>query len=253
MSRDISSNAARAWPDPDEKTLIERPEPASELDKFVYIVSHDLRNCARAITEVPQWLRDDMRDQGMALTEDMRENFDLLDRHARRLDRMLLDLLIFSRVGRLQEVETFALDTLLDEVLAETNLPDHVSVTLGDNLPYVKMGFKDAFVLVKCVLDNVITHGSRRGTRLHIDASAQAPMVTLSFTDTGPGIPSADLLRAFEPMTTLRRRDEVEGSGMGLAILHRIAMHYGGDVWAGPGANGRGLTIDVSLNVGITI
>ena len=57
-------------------------EPASELEEFVYIVSHDLRNSARALTEVPQWLRSDLEEQGVVLGADTREDFDLLERHA---------------------------------------------------------------------------------------------------------------------------------------------------------------------------
>ena len=80
---------------------VTRTEPSSELENFVYIVSHDLRNSARALTEVPQWLREDLQDLGLAVDEDFRENLDLLERHAKRLDRMLLDLLVYSRVGRM--------------------------------------------------------------------------------------------------------------------------------------------------------
>jgi len=133
---------------------IEPAEPASELDEFVYIVSHDLRNSARALSEVPVWLREDFSANGVELTVDMREDFDLLERHARRLDRMLLDLLVYSRVGRLQEVTRVDLSLVLERVLAENPVPEGFTVSCPATLPVLTIGYKDIFVLFKCLIEN---------------------------------------------------------------------------------------------------
>lgn len=223
-------------------------EAASELDNFIYLVSHDLRNSARAITEVPQWLRDDLADQGVTLNADAAENFELLERHARRLDRMLLDLLVYSRVGRLQEVSEFDLNDLVRNVMAESTVGDRVSVVMPNALPRIRVGYKDAFVLVKCLIDNVAAHGPQQGATLEIKGHRKRDIVTLTFTDNGPGIRDEDIQRAFRPMTTLRRRDEVEGSGMGLSIVQKITQFYRGDVWAGHNPQDSGFRVRVRLN-----
>lgn len=226
---------------------IENVEAASELDNFIYIVSHDLRNSARALTEVPQWLRDDLEDQDVKLSADAKENFELLERHAKRLDRMLLDLLVYSRIGRLQEVSEFDLNDLVDRVIAECNLPSHLTIDLQRPLPSIRLGYKDAFVLFKCILDNVVVHACGEATTLSIRGKRKKDTVTLTVTDTGPGISDHDLQRAFRPMTTLRRRDEVEGSGMGLAIVQRIAQYYRGELWAGGNPDGSGFRLRIRL------
>ena len=226
---------------------IRNPEAASELDNFVYIVSHDLRSSARALTEVPKWLRDDLSEQGVTLNADAKENFELLERHAKRLDRMLLDLLVFSRVGRMQEVSEFDLGDLVDRVIADSAAPQRLQIDVLGELPRFTMGYKDAYVLVKCILDNVITHGPEADARLVIRGQRKRDTVTLTFTDNGPGIPETDVARAFRPMTTLRRRDEVEGSGMGLAIIHRIVLFYRGEMWAGAGPDGNGFRLRLRL------
>lgn len=223
-------------------------DPACELDDFVYIVSHDLRNSARALTEVPHWLRDDLEAQGISLSEDSREDFDLLERHAARLDRMLLDLLAYSRVGRLQEISAVPLGHLITRVLDETAHADRIKVHRGADLPTIVMGYKDGFVLMKCMIDNVIRHCPPVGQDLWIEAARNGDEVTLVFRDNGPGVSAQDLPRMFRAMTTLKRRDDVEGSGMGLAIVHRIARHYGGWVEAGRAPETDGLEVRITLN-----
>jgi light-regulated signal transduction histidine kinase (bacteriophytochrome) len=226
---------------------VEQVEAASELDGFVYIVSHDLRNSARALTEVPHWLREDLNAQGVKFSRDVQENFELLDRHAKRLDRMLLDLLIYSRVGRMQTVTEFDYGALVDSVCEEVNLPDRVTVQCEVDMPNLRIGYKDAFVLTKNVIDNVVTHCTAESPVLTIQARRRNDEVTLTFTDNGNGIPMEDMQRAFRPMATLARRDDVEGSGMGLAIIHRIAKHYRGELWAGPGPDGVGFRMRIRL------
>ena len=222
--------------------------PASELEEFVYIVSHDLRNSARALTEVPQWLRSDLEEQGVVLGEDTREDFELLERHAERLDRMLLDLLAYSRVGRLQEISRVSIRHLIERVLEETAHSDRINVFYDVNLPNIVMGYKDGFVLFKSMIDNVIRHCPPHGRDLWIEASRSGDNVDIVFRDNGPGVEPRDLKRMFRPMTTLKRRDEVEGSGMGLAIAHRIALHYNGAVRAGISPDTGGLEVCVTLN-----
>jgi signal transduction histidine kinase len=218
------------------------------LEEFVYIVSHDLRNSARALTEVPQWLRSDLEEQGVVLSEDLREDFGLLERHAERLDRMLLDLLTYSRVGRLQEITAVPLVHLIERVLEETAHSDRVNVHYPADLPTMTIGYKDGFILFKCMIDNVIRHCPPVGKDLWISALRTGDDVSITFRDNGPGVAPADLPRIFRAMTTLKRRDDVEGSGMGLAIVQRIARHYKGSVAAGRDRHSGGLCVRVTLS-----
>lgn len=228
-------------------TRIETTAATSDPDGFVYIVTHDLRSSARALIEIPQWLREDLDKRDVPLDDDLTENFDLLERHAKRLDRMLLDLLVYSRIGRLQQVTQIATEDIINDVIAERALPEHVTLRTDGSLPHVLMGYRDAFVLVKTLVDNVAKHGDQKGVTLTISGFRERDTVTLTFTDDGPGVAANDVQRMFRPMTTLRRRDEVEGSGMGLAILKRIVEQYGGAVWAGSGPDDIGFRVRVRI------
>ncbi len=62
-------------------------------------------------------------------------------------------------------------------------------------------------------------------------------------TDDGPGIPEQFRERVFGMFQTLKPRDEVEGSGMGLAIVRKLVDRQGGKVWLAGGSDGRGLAV----------
>lgn len=231
-----------------ELVRIAPPEPATELEEFIYIVSHDLRNSARALGEIPQWLREDLSEQGVSLNAESLEDFALLERHARRLDRMLVDLLAYSRVGRLQENTRVSVSHFIQRVVSDRIVPDRVHIHYPPNLPEVTIGYKDGYILVQSIIDNVVRHCGEDDVHLYINAQRDGAIVTLDFQDTGPGVALRDLDRMFRPMITLQRRDVVEGSGMGLAIVQRIARHYNGDIFAGVGQENGGLHLRVTLD-----
>jgi len=92
-----------------------------------------------------------------------------------------------------------------------------------------------------------VKHHDKEMGKIHIGARQQGGFVTLSVSDDGPGIEEKFQDRVFSPMTTLRPRDEVEGSGMGLANVQKIARHYGGKARIVPSKFEGGTCIEVSI------
>lgn len=226
---------------------IEAPEPASQLDDFVYIVSHDIRNSIRALTEVPQWLRDDLLDLGVTFNDDLNDNFDLLKEHSERLDRMLMELLVYSRIGRLQETAEVDLAELVQTILAENAKTDRIFVSVSGDPTTMIIGYKDAYVLLKSIIDNVVDHCPGPDARLDLSIRRAGDEVHLTCTDNGPGIAPNDLPRAFQPMTRLNSRGSNGRCGMGLNILQRVVAHYRGELWMGDAPEPPGLAIKVKL------
>ena len=93
------------------------------FEEFVYLLSHDVRNSIRALVEVPQWIKEDLIAEGHAIQGSTAENFELMDTHTRRLDRMFADLLAYSRVGSKQTVQSVDLMIAVDQVLSQLNIP----------------------------------------------------------------------------------------------------------------------------------
>lgn len=208
----------------------ERKTTSQDFEDFIYLLSHDVRNSVRALVEVPQWIEEDLMDAGHNMDGPIGQNIRLMHTHTRRLDRMLADLLVYSRVGRKQTVEIVALDRVLEAVLDQISVPAGMRITCDFQVPSVQIGKRDILTLVSALLSNAIRHHHTGQGLIRLSSRRVGPQVALSVRDDGPGIAQRYRARAMEAMTTLRPRDEVEGSGMGLAIARKIAHLYGGQI-----------------------
>jgi signal transduction histidine kinase len=75
-----------------------------------------------------------------------------------------------------------------------------------------------------------------------VSCAEQGDFYAFAVEDDGEGIPMEYAQRVFEMFQTLKPRDQIEGSGMGLAIVSRIVQWQGGRVWFEPASSGRGTT-----------
>ena len=230
--------------------IVRAPVGASqEIEDFIYLISHDVRASVRALLELPQWIAEDLEESGVQVPGNVASSIELMNRHTGRLDRMLVDLLAFSRVGRMQKTEKILLSVALQDVLEEMRIPAGFSVKHHFEHPLVWLGSKDVMVLLRALISNAVKHHDKDHGRVLVSSRREGGFVLLSVSDDGPGIDEDSHERVLAPMTTLRPRDEVEGSGMGLAISNKIALHYGGSMRVMSSPYGRGTQIELSLPV----
>jgi signal transduction histidine kinase len=220
---------------------------SQELEDFVYLISHDVRSSVRALIELPQWIADDLTEAGVRVDGSVGESIDLMNKHTGRLDRMLVDLLTFSRVGRMQTVREIELDEALTEVLEEIAIPPGFKIVRALDWCSLTIGERDVLTLLNALISNAIKHHDRSQGKIVVTSHLTRDEVVLTVRDNGPGIPAKFRERVFGAMTTLRPRDEVEGSGMGLAISRKIALVYGGSVSILETVAHRGTTFEVRL------
>ncbi|MEE4189870.1 MAG: HAMP domain-containing sensor histidine kinase [Roseobacter sp.] len=223
------------------------PQTRNEFEDFIYLISHDVRSSVRALIELPQWIAEDLQSAGVKLEGSVAESIELMNTHTGRLDRMLVDLLTFSRVGRMQELKEVEVDVMLTDILEEMRIPQgfRVSTDLAANTLY--LGERDALTMITQLISNTIKHHDTGTGEISIQMAETDAGTVLRIIDDGPGILPQYRERAFSAMTTLRPRDEVEGSGMGLTIVRKIAHCYGGKVALSDVANGRGTVVTVSF------
>ncbi|MBD3664349.1 sensor histidine kinase [Sulfitobacter aestuariivivens] len=239
-----------------DKTTAPQPEPAegnvaeqasSDIDDFIYLISHDVRASVRALLELPQWIAEDLEVAGIKVDGTLATSIELMNRHTGRLDRMLVDLLAFSRVGRLQATQELDLRAAVEEVLEEMRIPAgfHVRHDLAGLT--VMIGNRDLPTLLSALISNGIKHHHADTGNITVSAQAKGDQVVIRVCDDGPGVEERFNKRIFAPMTTLRPRDEVEGSGMGLATVRKIATHYGGSARLLAAPHGKGTCVEVRL------
>lgn len=242
MTRHVSSYGATA-----KSTPVMTSPSSKDFEDFIYLISHDVRNSVRALIELPQWIAEDLTEAGVRVEGSVAESIDLMNRHTGRLDRMLVDLLTFSRVGRMQSVEEVDLNHALNDVLEEMHIPSGFKVVRALDCDRISIGDRDILTLLTALISNAIKHHDRTVGKVIVSSYRDNGQIVISVRDNGPGIPAGFHEKVFGAMTTLRPRDEIEGSGMGLAVTRKIAQYYDGDVCIIENPEGRGATIEVRL------
>ena len=214
-----------------------------DLESFAYTASHDLRAPLRGIGNLIGWIREDLGDK---VDEDAESKFSLMTDRVQRMERMLEDLLQYSRIGRtdMQEVE-FQPEQKIREAFDLLNAEQRFELEIPDPLPTLS-GTPIAFQqVVANVIGNAIKHHDGETGRIRVYSTRQDAFVRITIADDGPGIPKQYRERVFALFQTLKSRDSVEGSGMGLAIVRRVLDVAGGKVSITGNDHGRGASVHI--------
>ncbi|UWR27094.1 HAMP domain-containing histidine kinase [Sulfitobacter sp. S223] len=201
-----------------------------DVDDFIYLMSHDVRASVRALLELPQWIAEDLHEAGVELTGPVLDTISMMNRHTARLDRMLVDLLAYSRIGRMQDIVRVDLGVALEDVMASLKVPEGITLEHQLECKDVMMGEQDALLMLSALIGNAVKHHDTGSGEVKITTRPEGDMIRITVCDDGPGIPARFHSKALSAMTTLRPRDEVEGTGMGLANVRKVAEHYGGKI-----------------------
>ena len=201
-----------------------------DVDDFIYLMSHDVRASVRALIELPHWIAEDLAEAGVEVSDSVAQSIDMMNRHTARLNRRLVDLLAYSRVGRLQDMVRIDVNAALDEVLAGLHMPEGMTLVRDIGCSHVVMGEQDMGTLWSALISNSVKHHHAKQGRILVSTQREGRMARLSVSDDGPGSPDRFHAKALSAMTTLRPRDDVEGTGMDLANVRKMAEHYGGSL-----------------------
>ncbi len=231
-------NAARALV---EEELRARNE---DLDEFAYIASHDLKSPLRGIQSLAQWIAE---DAGEALPPQSMQHLEKLQGRALRMQRLLEDLLLYSRAGRDTESEELDLGALCAGVV-ELTVQEGSARVQWHALPTIWAPRAPLELVFRNLIGNAIKHHDGEIPDIQIRGHLEAGFAVIEFADDGPGIEPEYEERIFALFQTLRPRDEVEGSGMGLAVVRKALNALGGSIRL-LSKEGRGATFRVQLPV----
>ena len=216
-------------------------ESNDELDQFAYVTSHDLKAPLRGISNLSNWIEEDLGPD--RLTPEARGQFDLLRGRVQRMERLIDGLLQYSRVGRTEvTVEWVDVGQLMAEVVDWVGPPPGVRVIVGPDMPSFNADRLRLGQVLANLVGNAVKHGSPRGTvRVTCEPAAGGDAYAFAVADDGPGIDARYHERIFGVFQTLNRRDQVEGTGIGLALVRKVVTAKGGTVGV-ESAPGQGAT-----------
>lgn len=211
-----------------------------ELESFSYSVSHDLRAPLRAVDGFALMLEEDYHER---LDAEGRRYLCVIRENSRRMGVLIDDLLAFSRLGR-QPVAAcdVNIDSLVREVVAEALDANALGkVDHPDSAPQIEVGAlppaRGDPGLLRQVWANLISNAIKYSSktprpRIEVSGCEVGSENQYSVRDNGVGFNMDYAEKLFGVFQRLHRADEFRGTGVGLAIVHRVISRHGGRVWA---------------------
>ena len=211
-----------------------------ELEQFAYVVAHDLKAPLRAIDNSAEWLAEDLAEH---LTDETREHLQVLRGRVKRMDKLQDDLLEYARIGRAKDnryAESIRGDLLMEDVLALLSLQGF-TVEVSPSFANIEVCRMPLQQILMNLIGNAIKHHHRKTGKIAVTVETDGGFYTFAVKDDGPGIGARFHNQIFEMFRTLRPRDQVEGSGIGLAIVRKHIEIAGGKLQL-ESAEGQGST-----------
>jgi len=198
----------------------------ADLEQFAYIASHDLKSPLNAIQQLAHWIEEDCEK---VLPEESKNHLNLMIGRSSRMIRLLDDLLNYSRVSRYEyKYEALELKHLVSDQFSLIDKPDEFTcISSNSYLLIPRVPFE---IIIRNILSNAVKHHDKDKGLIEIKFNKTDTDQIITVTDDGPGIPPEMHKKVLEMFQTLKPRDDVEGSGMGLALAKRIINHYNGDL-----------------------
>ena len=218
-----------------EVTLAELAHKNTELESFVYTVSHDLKTPIVTIEGFIGALREDFGD---LIDKNAEKYLNYMSDASRNMELLINDLLYLSRIGRLPERKIeFSFDDLMKKVL-KTIQPfiDESGVTLKieKDLPLIYGEMKRLSQVMENLLSNAVKYIGKENPAPQIDVGAieQDGQKVFFVKDNGIGIEKHYYQKIFEIFQRLPSGKKLgKGTGVGLTIVKRIVEHHGGKIW----------------------
>lgn len=239
----------------DVKQLEEqRRQVNEELKSFMYSVAHDLRAPVRHIASFAEIIR----EEADASTEDRKIYLDYVEQSAAKLGMMIDGLLLLSRNQRyVPKIAEINIQAMLDKLIdgsRQTELQAPELIIERDDFPVIQTDATLIEQVLQNLLSNAIKYSSTRDRAvIKIKYYLQEAQHIISFSDNGIGFDPLYADKLFKLFSRLYAEEDIPGTGVGLASVHRIMRNLGGAIEA-DGKLGKGATFTIRLpvNVGAT-
>jgi PAS domain S-box-containing protein len=190
------------------ETNQELREANSDLQRFAYSASHDLKAPLRVIDNASKWLEEDLQEH---LTAETRDHLRLMRGRVKRMDKLLDDLLEYSRIGKTtahRYGESMNGQALVDDVLALLS-PENFTVRVSPQFAQIQLRRMPMQQILLNLVSNAIKHHHKKTGCVELTVEEQGEYYAFAVRDDGPGIAPQYHEQIFQMFQTLKPR----GSG----------------------------------------
>ena len=203
-----------------------------ELQQFAYVASHDLSEPLRMVVSYIELLK---RRYGKSFDDKALDFIGFALDGATRLQRLLDDLLTYSRLGTQGKPHNFVdMNVILKQSLQnlKVSIDENNAEVTCDPLPRIMGEETQLLQLFQNLIVNAIKFQTQNRPEVHVKADLRDGEWLFSICDNGIGIEEKERECIFHIFSRLHTQDEFPGSGMGLAICKRTVERHGGRIWA---------------------
>jgi PAS domain S-box-containing protein len=220
-----------------------------ELDDFAYIASHDLKEPLRGLSHNARFLKEDF---GAQLGEPGLRRLDRIFHLCERLERLVNDLLYFSRLGRqglaIRQTDLNAVIADIESTMETTLAAANAHIVVPDRLPTIICDATRITEAFRNLITNAVKYNDKPEKRIEITCTGGAAGHVFHVRDNGIGIPPEFHQDVFRIFKRLNEEDETaRGTGVGLTFVKKIIERQGGAIWI-ESEPGLGTTFHFTIN-----
>lgn len=199
-----------------------------DLDQFAYVASHDLKAPLRGIATLSEWIEEAVSSHVSGETQ---QQMDLLRGRVRRLEALIDGILDYSRAGRVRsKLELVDVGALLAECRDLLAPPAEATIEIRSDMPTLLTERVPLQQVFMNLIGNALKHAGRQDVRIELGCADMGTAYDFAVRDDGPGIPAQFHERIWGIFQTLKPRDRVEGTGIGLSVVKKLVESRGGQV-----------------------
>jgi PAS domain S-box-containing protein len=214
-----------------QQTAAELERSNRDLEQFAYVASHDLQEPLRAVGGYVKLLQHRFPDK---LDAKSRGYIAGAFEGATRMERLITDLLAFSRIGTRGGNFVHAdLDAVLPQALGnlQAGIESARATITHDSLPTLCVDATQMMQLFQNLIGNALKFQGESPPRIHVGAQRQDGRWLFFVRDNGIGIEPQYFEKIFKVFQRLHTRTDYPGTGIGLAICKKIVERHGGTIW----------------------
>lgn len=229
-----------------EENLLLLENYNTELDDFNHIVSHDLKSPLVSVYSLASFIEEDLKDN---LDDNTKYHLKLLKDVVSKMESLINGLLAYSKAAKGNKVKAFfSIHQLLNKVSSVVDNQHKSSILLPEKDVDIYANETELSHVFQNLISNAIKHNDKEKAIIKIDVKEIAEGYLFSVTDNGPGIEEKYHDKIFKIFSQLKINEDVESTGIGLAIVKKIITQNKGEITI-DSDKGKGLTISFTWKI----
>jgi signal transduction histidine kinase len=218
---------------------LELRQANAQLEEFTYVASHDLKSPLRGISDLVEWVAEDLVQYPLPGTL---KNLDRIKIRVTRMETIIGDLLTYARSGR-ASAEFVEVDPkqLIEGVLDLISIPAGFDVRVRNTVEPFRAARTPLETVLRNLIGNAIKHHDGESGQIEIAIEGRGAFCHFAVQDDGPGVPVVAHDRIFKLFQTISASERA-GSGIGLAVCKRLVECHGGSIAVASQPGQRGST-----------